>query len=277
MKKILAIALALTMLLALAACGQNSAPAETSAPTTPTTEPAVETAAPITAGNYNFAYVDIYGDTSRVTVRLNEDGSFDIMTLGAIGVANVHGIEWTDNGDGTFTTGALLEIPAADFFGADGSVTWTLIDDQKNMIPVGYVEPTEFEEKPEPTEEVLPENMYKYKETAFLPTDWTLEILDDGTFKLSETNPVVGYQEYVGKIISQEGNTLICGPLEGNKPGVDNWCTPADGFTVELGDGTFEPIGVSEENLPPIGDSDLPPMDGEGPDGDGPDGDGPNG
>lgn len=241
-KKWLAAALALVLIFALAACGAQTSEPESVAETTEETV----AAEPIAAGIYAFAYRDIYGDISRVSVRLNDDGSFDIMTLGAIGVASVSGSAWTDNGDGTFTTGATDKVLDVDFFGADGSVTWTLLDDV-NVVPVDYVEPTEFEERPAvaSASEELPENTYAWKETAFLPTDWLLEVLDDGTYKLSETNDLVGSQEYGGTIISQDGDVLVCGPLEGNRPGVDNWCTPAEGFTVVLGNGTFEPVSES--------------------------------
>lgn len=250
-KRIFASALAIIMLFALAACGGNgpavsSAPSNADEPEVIPAEPPVETPAPVETGIYYFAYRDIYGDISNFSVRLNEDGSFDMMTLGPIGVLNVSGTGWTDNGDGSFTTGATSEVIDVEFVGADGSATWTLLDEDNNVVPVGYTEPIEFEERPAAGPEgsgELPENVFKYKETAFLPTDWTLELLEDGTYKLSETNDLVGTQEYAGETWTREGDVVTCGPLVGNRPGVDNWATGAEGFVLQLGEGTFKPVG----------------------------------
>lgn len=267
LKKYLALAFALCMLFALAACGEKETPADDSGSDG-------EQNASDLIGTYQFAYVAENGDKTTFMITLDE-GSFLIVPHGALS-GSYSGTEWTDNGDGSFTTGACdLSV---DFAAADGSVKW--IVDGTTATPDGYVEP-----------EIEPSQIFTYNETNDygLSSVWTLELKPDGTYVVSESNEFVGDQSYTGDTYTIDGDTVVCGPLTGEKPGIANWTSNENGFTVTIDGDTFTPVddGSSSSDLgdlPPISDEggpsgDLPALDGEGPSGDLPalDGEGPSG
>lgn len=231
MKKLLAVIAALGLLCSLAAC--NNAPASSAGPTADPT-PAVDQGI---AGTYHFEYVDKYGDATRFSVLLRSDGTFTIMTsLGALGDNLCSGTEWTDNGDGTFTTGATDNVLELDFVAADGTVTWTILDDDGTVVPVGYVEPTEFEEKPVEDDGGVASGVYTYKENnGFMDIEWTLLLRADGVYELNEN----GRDTYVGPY-TIDGTTVICGAMTDVKPQLYDWCSP-EGFTLITGATTFVP------------------------------------
>ena len=70
--------------------------------------------------------------------------------------------------------------------------------------------------------------------------DWTLELAENGTYTLSETNDLLGTVAYVGTAYTVEGDVVTCGAMESG-PAFYVWANPA-GFTATLNaDGTFTP------------------------------------
>lgn len=245
--KILALVMALCMIFAFAACGETPASTSTDEPgSTPDAE--ANTQPESIAGTYHFEHTDEYGDTTRFSIKLRNDGSFTVMTsVGPLGDNVCNGTEWTDNGDGTFTTGASDNVLELDFIAEDGTITWTMLDGEGNVSPVGYTAPTEFKEKPveEEEEDAGPiGGVYTYLESGLAPFDtlWTLTLYEDGTYILSEENERAGYVEYPGTSYTIEGSTVVCGPMGDSRPGLFSWSNP-DGFTVTTGATTFAPEG----------------------------------
>ena len=231
MKKLLAMIAALCLLFSLAACASDPAPVATDTPDpVPTAEQGI-------AGTYHFEYVDKYGDTTRFSIRLRTDETFTVMTsLGALGDNLCNGTHWTDNGDGTFTTGATDNVLELDFIAADGTITWTILDTDGTVTPVGYVEPTEFEEKPVEDDGGVSSGIYTYKENnGFMDIEWVMLLRADGIYELTENDR----DTYVGPY-TIEGTQVICGTMTDVKPQLFDWCNP-EGFTITTGATTFVP------------------------------------
>lgn len=242
--RFLALILALCMIFAFTACGTQSAE-PTEAPTQ-----ATEVVEAGIAGTYHFEHVDEYGDTSRFSIKLRNDGTFTVMTsVGPLGDNICNGTQWTDNGDGTFTTGATDNVLELDFIAEDGTIVWTMLDEEGNVSPVGYTEPTEFLEKPvEEEEEAGPVGgVYTYLESGLAPFDtlWTLTLNEDGTYVLSEENERAGLVEYPGVSYTRDGNTVVCGPMGDSRPGLFSWSDP-EGFTVIIDGENFTPVQSEE-------------------------------
>ncbi len=86
----------------------------------------------IEAGTYTCEEVTPYGFTVNWTVTLHEDGAYEVLEENpAMGDSTYTGDEWTDNGDGTFTTGPMNEDarPMAGWFDADGTGHWGNLGD----------------------------------------------------------------------------------------------------------------------------------------------------
>lgn len=82
---------------------------------------------PVEAGVYTCDEVTPYGFTVNWTVTLNDDGTYEILEGNPMmGDTTYTGDEWTDNGDGTFTTGPMNvdSRPLAGWFDADGTGHW---------------------------------------------------------------------------------------------------------------------------------------------------------
>ena len=232
LKKSLALLLMACIVLALSACGAAN---EADAPKAEET-PAVTAQEQSLAGTYHFDYLDQYGDSSRFSIKLRGDGSFTVMTsLGSLGDNLCNGTEWVDNGDGTFMTGATDKVLELDFIAEDGSITWTILDNEGTVTPVGYTEPTEFFEKPA-EDEPLRSGVYTLQENnGFIDISWELLLRADGTYALTE----VGRDTYEGESYTIDGSTVTCGPLI-NAPLMFTWANP-EGFTVTTGATTFAP------------------------------------
>lgn len=244
--RFLALILALCVIFAFTACGNEPASSAQQPDSTPVETP--EAVDEGIAGTYHFEYVDEYGDTSRFSIKLRNDGTFTVMTsIGPLGDNICSGTEWTDNGDGTFTTGASDNVLELDFVAEDGTIIWTMLDNEGTVTPVGYTEPTEFKEKPvEEEEEAGPVGgVYTYVESGLAPFDtyWTLTLNADGTYVLSEENERAGLVEYTGASYTIDGSTVICGPMGDTVPALFSWSDP-EGFTVTTGATTFAPEGV---------------------------------
>ena len=90
-----ALLLALTLLLALAACGGGTAqPTPTPVPTAePPSEPTPEDTA-VKAGAYTFEMLSIYGETIKLTLMLKESGTLSILALYPDGSNESFTAEW---------------------------------------------------------------------------------------------------------------------------------------------------------------------------------------
>lgn len=229
MKKLLAMIAALGLLCSLAACNNSPAVTDTADPT-PSAEESI-------AGTYHFEYVDKYGDTTRFSILLRADETFTVMTsMGALGDNLCSGTSWTDNGDGTFTTGATDNVLDLDFIADDGTITWTMLDDDGTVAPAGYVEPTEFEDKPVEDDGGVSSGIYTYTENnGFMEIEWVMLLRADGIYELTEN----GRDTYVGPY-AIEGTQVICGAMTDTKPQLFDWCNP-EGFTITTGATTFVP------------------------------------
>lgn len=244
--RFLAILTGLSMILGLAACGGETTNVSE---TQETSSAATETAG---AGTYHFEFVDEYGDSSKFSIKLREDGSFTVMTsVGSLGENVCNGTEWTINEDGTITTGATDNILNLSFVEADGTIHWSAPDADGNVTPIGYTAPTEFLEKPvEGEEEVYVPGIYTYVESGLAPFDtyYTITLYDDGTYLFTVENERQGLIEYPGISYEIDGTTVHVGPYEG-APDLFQWNDPA-GFDIVTGHTTFAPAGETLEETP---------------------------
>lgn len=81
----------------------------------------------VSAGTYTYEEDKGEMGITPWTLELKEDGTCSITEKNEHIGDQVHTCTWTDNGDGTFTTGAWdggADGPKSDFFGEDGSATW---------------------------------------------------------------------------------------------------------------------------------------------------------
>ncbi len=250
MKKLFALLLALALVAALTGCGGSSAPAdeaaEADAPETaeaagPTEEsepePTEEPEATVEAGTY--MYYEDKGDFGVIpwTIVLNEDGTATVTEANSFIGDQVHNCEsWSDNYDGTFTTGAWDEVggPMSEFFAEDGSATWEIPEDGICQ-PVGgtpsadasLVEAAassdladltgdgppedgpEGEEAPESDSEgAVTAGVYTYEEDKgdFGVIPWTIALNEDGTATVTEANSFIGDQVHNCESWSDNGD-----------------------------------------------------------------------
>lgn len=83
---------------------------------------------------------------------------------------------------------------------------------------------------------------YTFNETNVngMEIAWTLELAEDGTYTLSESNVLLGTMSYAGTTYTAEDNVVTCGAMTSG-PAFYVWANPA-GFTATLNaDGTFTP------------------------------------
>ena len=265
MKKLLAFGTALCLLFALAACNSSSPSGDSSAaPSEETKQNEPETDAGM-AGTYRFDYTDAYGDITTFTVTLKEDGTFTLMTLGALGNGVYSGAGWTDNGDGTFTTGATDPALSIDWAEADGSATW--IVDGANAAPVSYEAPTEFLDKAafsDPTIGAEAVGIYLFGEVnergSTVP--YGIWVNADGTYVIYMNNSFTGLHAYSGDSWTINGDSIISfGPatFEGDAP-MGTWFDADNGYTSSWklhGDGTCEALNYDGGSTS-VSSSDLP-------------------
>lgn len=205
MKKMLALFLALALILTLAACGAKAEPAPTEAPTEASTEAPTEAAAPLF-----YKYSEDRGDFKiEWTLLLNPDGTYLMDEVhGLSGETTSHsGKSWTDNGDGTITTGPWdVSADVSDFMEKDGSATWVI--DGINATPVNAGAAEENESSVNP-------GQYTFVDGE---TTWLLKIMGNGSCILVEVNTASGEE--------LKEHTVVLNPA-------------GQGWT-DNGDGTFE-------------------------------------
>ena len=83
---------------------------------------------------------------------------------------------------------------------------------------------------------------YAYNETNAYGLDiaWTLVLDEDGNYALTEENTVAGVATYTGTY-TVDGETIVCGPMNEDGPGVYDWADPA-GYSVTLDGAGFTPV-----------------------------------
>lgn len=187
MKKILALVLAFTFVLTLAACGQAEPQSPDVSETTvapESTEATTETAS-VLAGTYKY-----YEDKGTMgvmpwTIEIGEDGSCVLTEHNSYIGDQVKVCDgWVDNGDGTFTSGAWesTDGPKPDFIDEVGRITWQVVGDgicqpvngPASADPSLVEEATEATEATEEEEElniVTPENYVPDMAVAVFATD----------------------------------------------------------------------------------------------------------
>lgn len=111
--------------------GYNEAAQTASASEEPASEEPVELVVePIEPGEYVYEETTPFGFVVTWTVTLNEDGTYEIFSANPEqGDSTFTGDSWTDNGDGTFTTGPMTceerPLPIIEWFdAATGEGTW---------------------------------------------------------------------------------------------------------------------------------------------------------
>lgn len=271
--KLISLLLALSMLFALAACGDtvddsnadDNTPAATDNNTPDTPDEPEDTG--VQLGAYTFEMVSIYGDTIDLTVILKDGGGVTIMGSYADGSNATYSAAWTDNGDGTFTTSDIdPELDGANFVADDGTVKW--IVDGTAVTPDGYVAPTEFVEKEgavkDPATNAEAVGVYVAGQTnkfgSVVP--YVLWLNADGTVQVHMNNSFTGLRTYTGDEWYMNGDgTLHIGALaadEGTPFG--DWFNADDGYSSDwhiYGNGTACPVGF-EESAGTVEVSELP-------------------
>ncbi|MBE6017120.1 MAG: hypothetical protein E7233_05870 [Lachnospiraceae bacterium] len=267
MKKVLSLILTGALVCFLMACSgtqktaETTVPAETKAETEQEslTEEATEedSSASSLVGSYHFDCVDIYGDVTGFTVTIKEDGSFNIMTLGAMGNGVYSGDSWTENGADSFTTGTTDNRIETDWTDDDGSVTWIIEGD--SVKPEGYTEPTEFQAKAEFTDPVIGAEavgVYTFGSVnnhgSTVP--YILWVNGDGTYKIHMNNSFTGIHTYSGTEWTIDSDSVIhFGPasFEGDEP-MGTWFDGENGWVSSWhlhGDGTCDPEGYDGQTV----------------------------
>ena len=144
MKKLISLLLALVMVFGLVACGGGDVDPTPSPSVEPSAEP---TPAGVQAGAYTFEMLSIYNEKIKLTIMLSADNSASVLAMYPDNSTITLSTTWTDNGDGTFTTAVFdPALEGANFIAEDGTVKWTV--SEGTATPVGYADPTEFEDKP---------------------------------------------------------------------------------------------------------------------------------
>lgn len=255
-KTILATLMALCMIFMLAACGE--ADTEASKPTSSVTEKVEsQPEAGSIAGTYTFEYTDVYGDDSNITVTIKDDAGFTLTTEGAMGDETYTGRKWTDNGDGTFQTGATDTQFKADFANAVGAVTWAI--DGTTVAPVGYTIPTEFLSKAAPDPAIGGEAVgiytYAFANQYGSTVPYVVWVNADNTYTIYMDNSFKGLATYSGDswTIGSDG-VITFGPftLDEGIPDGAWFVEGTDGFTSFWNlhsDGTCEPVGYESTDL----------------------------
>ena len=108
----------------------------------------------------------------------------------------------------------------------------------------GFVESATAEEDgAEETAAIVGESFTYSENNGFMDINWTLTLAEDGTYGLTEQNQIFpDGNTYTGSY-TREGDTVVCGKMDGSGPDVFDWANP-EGFTVTVGAGTFAPDGV---------------------------------
>ena len=208
-----------------------------------TMEPTDFVAAGPGAGS-SYTYSENRGDFAvEWTLTLNEDGSYTLDEVhGLSGNLTTHtGKEWTDNGDGTLTTGAWdVDENKSEFFKPNGECTWILNDD-------GTVTPADAGEAAETTG--IAAGKYTYIESKG-PGDfqWDVLLMGNGNCRIDETNPGGEVTEHIASGWTDNGDgTVTTGEWENSDVNKSDFFKPNGEAIWKINaDGTCEPVAEGE-------------------------------
>lgn len=209
-----------------------------------TMEPTDFVAAGPSAGSYT--YSEDRGDfTVEWTVILNDDGTFALEEVhGLSGNLTTHtGKSWTDNGDGTFTTGAWdADENKSEFFEADGTCTWVLGES-------GTCTPASAGGAEGGESAGIAAGKYTYIESKG-PGDfqWDVLLMGNGNCRIDETNPSGEVTEHVASGWTDNGDgTVTTGEWEDSSGNKSDFFKPNGEATWKINaDGTCEPVAEGE-------------------------------
>lgn len=233
--------------------GYNEAAEET--PAEASEEPAPEydlAAEPIEAGEYKCEELTPFDFYVYWTITLNDDGTYSILEENpAMGNSTYTGTAWTDNGDGTLTTGAMEgdARPMAGWFDADGVGSWGNLG---GGMLVGLEGESDASSEPSGETATGGENAYLYefdglggKETM------QIELLEDGVCRMSLPGNTMILDVYEG-VWTREGDTVTITGFANvdasspyKTPGLWAWIDSASGdciITVDDAAMTFAPV-----------------------------------
>lgn len=208
-----------------------------------TMEPTDHVAAGPSAGSYT--YDEDRGDFQvNWTITLNEDGTFVLEEVhGLSGNLTTHtGQTWTDNGDGTFTTGAWdADENKSEFFKPNGECTWKLNED-------GTCEPVVEEGSGSGSESTgISAGKYSYVEDrGDFQVTWDILLMGNGNCRIDETNGLNGsVTEHTASGWTDNGDgTVTTGEWEDKEVNKSDFFQPTGECTWKItGDGTCEPAG----------------------------------
>ncbi len=194
-----------------------------------------------TAGEYTFAETTPFGEIGWV-ITLNEDGSFVIAQPEneTMGNPTWRGSKWIDHGNETFTTVAAAGEGAmiADFWGADGSITWINNGD-------GTLTPTDHAT----LAAAVAAGEYTFMEsTPFGEFKWVITLNADGSFIIAQPeNETMGNPSWTGSQWVDNGDgtfTTVAAEGEGTKI-ASFWQADGSITWTDNGDGTVTPVGYS--------------------------------
>jgi len=204
-----------------------------------TMEPTDFVAAPVGAGS-SYSYSEDRGDFKvDWTLILNEDGTYTLEEVhGLSGNLTTHtGKEWTDNGDGTLTTGAWdVDENKSEFFKPNGECTWILNSD-------GTMTPADAGGAAETTG--VKAGKYTYIEVKGPGNfQWDVLLMGNGNCRIDETNPSGEVTEHVaaGWVDNGDG-TVTTGEWENKEVNKSDFFKPTGEATWKINeDGTCEPV-----------------------------------
>ena len=205
-----------------------------------TMEPTDFVAAPVGAGSV-YTYSENRGDFSvEWSLTLNEDGTYTLDEVhGLSGNLTTHtGQTWTDNGDGTLTTGAWdVDENKSEFFKPNGECTWILNDD-------GTMTPADAGESGGASTGVQA-GKYTYIEAKGPGNfQWDILLMGNGNCRIDETNPSGEVTEHVaaGWVDNGDG-TVTTGEWENKEVDKSDFFKPTGEATWKItGEGTCEPV-----------------------------------
>ena len=255
--KIISLILALSMLLALAACGDDTEQEPDSSPEAGNADTADDQSPAVAAGAYTFEMVSIYGDTIKLTLMLKDSGEASILGIYPDNSNVSYTTTWSDNGDGTFTTAATEpELDGANFVAADGTVKW--IVDGSAVVPDGYAEPTEFVEKEgtgkDPTNNIEAVGTYVCCRLNQFGSQqlYVLNLNADGSVKIQLYSEKTGLRTFTGNYwgMTEEGILHIGRLQDADNPDTatpyGDWFDAENGYSSDwniYGNGTAQPAG----------------------------------
>lgn len=215
-----------------------------------TMTPVIDESMKSIAGTYT--YSEPRGDFDiEWKIVLNKGGDFVLEeTHGLSGNVTSHtGKEWTDNGDGTFTTGAWDEDDnKSEFFRPNGEADWKIVDAENKVV-----EPIGGEDAGQAAEGAINPGKYIYVNGDIT---WEILLMGNGNCRVDQYDSATYGQDGVEAVASHETQdgwtdngdgtfeTGEWGPEERNDP------HPSDEFSAPNGVTTWKLTGEDGDPIP---------------------------